>query len=204
MKEYSITKLPHITEVAITKAKELLAFSTLPYYQASGVLKSGAGEVKIGDPIAWETSTKKYIKFVKDGTTVTDEVLGTGDSAQQVFPLANAPIASITDVKVDGAGKTEGTHFVVDYENGFIFFMLGSIPGAVAVTSSYKHYNAEKHVAVGFVRIPGDSTDEDIAIEVLIGGAVKYSVVSAADNWDAHVLIDLGAKYWEIADALIW
>lgn len=203
MPDYSI-KLPHITEVAITKAKELLAFSTLPYYQASGVLKSAEGAVAIGDPIAWNVSTKKFIKFVKDGTAVTDEALGTGDSAQQVFPLANAPVASITDVKVNAVAKTEGTHFVVDYENGFIFFMLGSIPGSVAVTASYKHYNAEKHKAVGFVRIPGDSTSADVAIEVLIGGAVKYSVVSVATNWDAHVLIDLGAKYWEIADAVIW
>lgn len=203
MPDYSI-KLPHITEVAITKAKELLAFSTLPYYQASGVLKALEGEVKIGDPIAWNSTDKKFIKFVKGGTAVTNEALGTGDSAQQVFPLANSPVASITNVKVNTVAKTEGTDFVVDYENGFIFFMLGSIPGAVAVTCSYKHYDAEKHKAVGFVRIPGDSTSVDVAIEVLIGGAVKYSVISVATNYEVHVLTDLGAKYWEIADAVIW
>jgi hypothetical protein len=203
MSEGSI-KLPHITEVAITKAKELLAFSTLPYYQASGVLKSAAGAVVIGDPIAWEHSTLKYIKFVKDGTAVTDEALGNGDDVQQIFPLANSPVASITDLKVNTVAKTEGTDFVVDYENGFIFFMPTKVPTSVAITCSYKHYDDEKHKAVGFVRIPGDSTDGDVAIEVLIGGAVKYSVVSEADNWDEHILIDLGAKYWEIADALIW
>jgi len=202
--DYSI-KLPGIAEVAITKAKEILAFTTLPYYQASGNLKAGEGVVEIGDPIAWDTTAKKYIKYV-DGADIADEALGTGDAAQQVFALANYPVESpITDVKVDGAAKTEGTDFVVDYKNGFIFFLLGSIPGAVAVTASYTHFNGDAYKAVGFVRIPGDSTGaDDVAIEVLIGGAVKYSIVSAATLWNAQILEDLGAKYWEIADALIW
>lgn len=203
MTDFSI-KLPHVTEVAITKAKELLAFGTLPYYQAPGVLKSGEGAVAIGDPVAWETSSKKYIKYVA-GTDITDEALGTGDSAQQVFKLANKPVKSpITDVSVNAVSKTEGTDFVVDYENGLVIFLLGAIPGAVAVIASYTHYSGESQKAVGFVRIPGDSTSADVAIEVVIGGAVKYSVVSAASNWAANVLADLGAKYDEVADSVIF
>ena len=202
--DYSI-KLPHISEVAIAKAKELLAFSTLPYYQASGNLLAGEGAVAIGDPIAWDTSAKKYIKYI-DGADIVDEALGTGDAAQQVFALANYPVESpITDVSVNAVSKTEGTDFVVDYKRGLIFFLLGSIPGAVAVIASYTHFNGDAYKAVGFVRIPGDSTGtDDVAIEVMIGGAVKYSVVSAATLWNAQILEDLGAKYWEIADALIW
>jgi hypothetical protein len=203
MPDYSI-KLPHVTDVAITTAKELLAFATLPYYQASGNLKSGEGAVAIGDPIAWDSTAKKYLKYVA-GVGVTDEALGTGDSTQQVFKLANTPVKSpITNVKVNAVTKTEGTDFVVDYKRGLIFFLLGAIPGAVAVTASYTHYNGDAYKAVGFVRIPGDSTSADVAIEALIGGAVKYSVVSAATAWNAQILADLGAIYWEIADAVIW
>ena len=57
---------------------------------------------------------------------------------------------------------------------------------------------------VGFCRIPGDATTEDVAIEVVVGGAVKYSVVSAATEWDASILVDLGARYVVAADALIF
>ena len=57
---------------------------------------------------------------------------------------------------------------------------------------------------VGFCRIPADAQTEDVAIEVLIGGAVKYSVVSVATEWDASILVDLGARYVAAADALIF
>jgi len=171
-------------------------------------LKSGEGAVLIGDPIAWDTSAKKFIKYADGEATVTDEALGTGDSVQHMFKLANDWIKSpITNVKVDGVAKTEGTHFVVDYEKGWIFFLLGSIPTAVAVTSTYDHYanfGTDAGKAVGFVRIPGDSTSEDVPIEVHIGGAVKWDLVSAATNWNAQILVDLGAIVKIAPNALIY
>lgn len=206
--DYSI-RLPHVTEVAITKAKELLAFSTLPYYQASGNLLAGEGAVAIGDPIAWDTSAKKYIKYAPGATDVEDEAVGTGDSAQQDWALANDYVKEGTlVVEVDAVEQVEGKDYIVGYKAGYIHFHEASIPGVVDITASYTHFTAggtDAAKAVGFVRIPGDSTGSaDVAIEALIGGAVKYSVVSAATNWDSQVLVDLGAKYWEIADALIW
>jgi len=204
MTDYSI-KLPHVTEVAITKAKELLAFATLPYYNAPGNLKSGEGAVAIGDPIAWDTTAKKYIKYAPGVATVTDEAVGTGDSTQVTWFLANDYIKTLTNVKVNAVAKTEGTDFHCDYDKGIITFVVA--PGAVAITATYDHYGGvgtDAGKAVGFVRIPGDSTSADVAIEVMIGGAAKYSVVSAASNWDARVLTDLGAKYDEIADSVIF
>lgn len=55
---------------------------------------------------------------------------------------------------------------------------------------------------VGFARIPGDSTDGDVAIEVVLAGGVKYSLVSADPEWDASILADLGARYIVIMDML--
>jgi len=127
----SSIKLPHITEVAITKAKELLAFSTLPYYQVGGNLTEAEDAVVIGDVVAWDATAKKWINYLFGGSG--DEIL-----------------------------------------------------------------------AIGFVRIPGDPTDGDVAIEVVVGGAVKYSVVSVASNWNAAVITDLKARYIEAADALIF
>ncbi len=127
---YSL-RLPSVADTAITTQKELLAFTTLPYYQVSGNLASGEGAVAIGDPIAWDATAKKWIKFNNGGS---------GDET----------------------------------------------------------------TARGFVRIPGDSTSADVPIEVVVGGAVKYSLVVAASNWDASVITDLGARYIEAADALIF
>ena len=203
MSDYSI-KLPHITEVAITKAKEILAFSTLPYYQASGVLKDAEGEVKIGDPIAWDTATKEYIIYDGSGTEITAEAIGTGDSSQKIWSLIHGRIkrGSYT-VYVDAAEVDEWTDYTIDLRTGVINFFAA--PGSVAITADYFYFDGSaKETAVGFVRIPGDSTAKAVPIEVLIGGAVKYSVVGVATNWQDDVLDDLGAKYWEIADALIW
>lgn len=204
MPDFSI-KLPHITEVDIVKAKELLAFSTLPYYQASGVFKSGQGAVAIGDPIAWDATDKKYIKYALAETAVSDEPVGTGDDEETEFDLANSHIVSATlSLKVGFATYKEYEHFVCDHKTGHIRFW--SAPGdSLEIEATYSYY-ADGARCVGFVRIPGDSTDGDVAIEVLIGGAVKYSVVSDPDgeNWNDRILEDLGAKYWEIADALIW
>ena len=203
MSDYSI-KLPHITEVAITKAKEILAFSTLPYYQASGVLKDAEGVVAIGDPIAWDTATGEYIKYDGSGTEITAEAVGTGDAAQRIWALVHGRIkrGSYT-VYVNAVEVDEWTDYTIDLRTGVINFLAA--PAAEDITADYFYFDGSaKETAVGFVRIPGDSTLKAVPIEVLIGGAVKYSVVGAATNWEDDVLDDLGAKYWEIADALIW
>ena len=122
--------LPKATSTPVESQVELLASTVLPYVQGSGVLLEGEWVVEIGDPIAWDATLEKFIKYVHGGS---------------------------------------GGH----------------------------------EIAVGFVRIPNDSTDEDVAIEVVFAGGVKYSVVSAADNYDASVLTDLGARYIVSMD-MIW
>lgn len=214
MPDYSI-KLPHITEVTITKAKELLAFAALPYYQASGNLLAGEGAVAIGDPIAWDTSEKKYIKYdIGETVVASEDAVGTEDGTLVLFFASQDNIKPGTlVVKIDGAPVTEGADFIANYEEGYVIFAVAP-GGAEVVTFEYTHYaniGSDLGKAVGFVRIPGDAgvvaeDKYDVAIEVLIGGAVKYSIVSDPDgeNWNDHILEDLGAKYWEIADALIW
>lgn len=130
MANYSL-RLPGMTDTPIATQPELLASTALPYIQYSGILKSGEGAVEIGDPIAWEASSGKFIKYAQGGS---------GDET----------------------------------------------------------------TCVGFVRIPGDSTDEDVPIEVVYAGAVKYSLVSAATNWNAAVITDLKARYAVVGDALLF
>lgn len=66
-----------------------------------------------------------------------------------------------------------------------------------------------EEVAIGFLRIgcttkAGASAANDQACEVVIGGAVKNSLVIAASNWHSGVLTDLKARQNIIADTLIF
>lgn len=199
-------RLPSQAEVAIATVKELLAFSTLPYYQVSGNLKAGQGAVAVGDPIAFEVATGKFIKYNCTKTTVTDEAVGTGDSAKRQWPLVHGNIVSVTNVKVNTVAQTLGTDYWIDMKTGELKFHTA--PGVVAITATYvwnETGDTEAGTCVGFVRIPGDSTGSaDVPIEIVVGGAVKYSVVSAASEWCATILTDLGARYVVAADALIF
>ena len=205
---YSL-RLPGVTDTAVTTVKELLAFATLPYYQVSGVLESGAGAVAIGAPVAWKVSTGKFIKFAASETAVTNEAVATGGAGTTEFwfSLANGHIkpGSVT-LKIDGTTKTEGTDYSLDYDTGMIH-LAADLGTGLALTVSYTWYEnweEEAGTCVGFVRIPGDSTSADAPIEVVIGGAVKYSVISADAAYSPKCLTDLGARYIIAADAVIF
>ena len=131
MVEHGSIRLPKVEYTAPTTVDELLAFSTLPYYQVSGNLKSGENAVTIGSPVGWETSTGKWINYAQGGS---------GDEL----------------------------------------------------------------ICIGFVRIPGDPDTEDVPIEVVVGGAVKYSIVSADAVWHTDILADLFGRVIVAADALIF
>lgn len=77
-----------------------------------------------------------------------------------------------------------------------------------ATAKKWINYNqggsGDETTCIGFVRIGGDPDGVDIPIEVVVGGAVKYSVVSAASAWHTDILADLYARYIEAADALIF
>ena len=200
-------KLPGISDTAISTVAEILAFTTLPYYQKSGILKSGEGSVSPGDLVAWDSSAKKFIKFAPGATQVTDEDVGTGDGSATHFKLANDHIVpgSYT-IKVAGATKVEGTDYFLDRDTGLLVFFTAPGNGD-AITATYKHYKdygQDKATAVGVVRYPADSTNGDVPVEVIIGGAVKYSIVSNAATWDIKALEDLNAKVVTPADALIF
>jgi len=193
-------KLPGIVDVAVVHGVELLAFATLPYYQVSGNLLAAEGAVVIGDPIAYNGT--KFVKYAL--TTVANEAVATGATGnlQRVFKLAQENVKQITDVKLDGGSAlVEGQDYVVDYDNG-VLFMTASVANVVALTCSYKW--AARNCA-GFVRIPGDSTGSaDVPIEVVIGGAVKYSLISTKTGYTAQMLKDLRARYIIAADAVIF
>lgn len=193
-------RLPGITDVAVVHGVELLAFAALPYYQVSGNLLAAEGAVAIGDPIAYNGT--KFTKYAL--TTVTNEAVATGATGnlQRVFKLAQEGVKQVTDVKLDGGSAlVEGQDYTVDYDNGVLFLAV-SLANGVALTCSYKWtaYNC-----VGFVRIPGDSTGSaDVPIEVVIGGAVKYSLISTKTGYTAQMLKDLRARYVVAADAVIF
>ena len=199
-------RFPSVTEEAVTSPDELLAFATLPYYQVSKALKDAEGAVAIGDPIAWDTSVHKFIKFDPGATQVTDEAVGTGDGSDRVWELARGFIqpGSYT-IKVDGVAQVEGDDYALDLRTGYLVFVTA--PAAVAITATYKYYanmEADKAKAVGFVRIPGDSTDGDVPIEAVIGGAVKWNLVSGKAAWDAKIFEDLYAVKHLAGNALIF
>lgn len=214
-------KLPGITEDPVATVKELLAFSTLPYYQVSGALKSGEGEVAIGDPIAWNESEKKFIKYDAGIVTVPDEEIPYTSahdsmgmtSSTKVFVLLNGNIipgsytvkASYTSVDPIEP-KEENVDYWLDLVTGYIKFIEDPNSGhEVTVTYQWaKNAHLDKGKAVGFVRIPGNSGAGDVAIEVVIGGAVKRSVVTAADKWNLRILEDLKGKLHINGDALIF
>jgi hypothetical protein len=86
------------------------------------------------------------ISGVWPGTTITDEELGTGDSATTVFQTTWAPVLSGTDVvKVNGVTKTKGTDYTIDLATGEITFATAPALG-LAVTCTY-----------GIEQIPKDS-----------------------------------------------
>lgn len=199
-------KIPKIVDTAVTTLKELLVFATLPYYQVSGILKAAEGEVLIGDPVAWDTSTKEFIKFDPGATQVTDEAVGTGDSSQRAWYLAHGYIQRGSySVKVNAVLQVEGDDYAIDLNTGTIVFVTA--PGVVAITATYKYYanlEDDKSKAVGFVRIPGDATTVAVAIEVVIGGAVNKALVEAATPYDAKVYDDLKAVAHLNGNAIIF
>lgn len=202
-------RLPSVVDVAVATVKELLAFTTLPYYQVSGNLKSGEGAVLVGDPVAWDAGTGKFIKYASGATQVTTEAVATGGAGttEFFFNLDHGKIerGSVT-VYLDGVAKVEGTDYFLDYETGALT-LAADLGTSVVLTATYKwleNWEEAAGVCVGFVRIPGDSTSADVPIEVVIGGAVKYSVVSAASAWNANILDDLKARYVVAADAVIF
>ena len=200
-------KLPGISDTAVTTVSEILAFTTLPYYQVTGILKSGEGSLAVGDLVAYDSSSKKFLKYAPGKTDVTDEAVGTGDGSAQHFKLANVPIiAGSYTIYVDGTEKTEGTDYVLDIETGLLFFFTA--PGnGLAVTADYSYYanlGQAKATAVGVVRYPADASSADVPVEVILGGAVKYSIVSQASTWDDKAIDDLKATVKLMADALIF
>jgi len=198
--------LPGVSDVAIATVDELLAFSALPYYQASGILKALEGEVVVGDPVAWDSSAKRFIKYDAGEAAIVDEAVGTGNGTKALWFLANDYIkAGTLVVKVATVAQTEGVDFIANYGEGWIEFAVA--PASGAITASYSHYGnvgTAAGTAVGFVRIPGDATTLEKAIEVVIGGAVKYSVVSVRTNWVDRILVDLKANYFAMSDAVIF
>lgn len=90
---------------------------------------------------------------------------------------------------------------------------VGHVMAIKTATVKYVVYaqagSGGEEVAIGFLRIAastkaGALAVNDQACEIVIGGAVKYSLVSNASNWHVDVLTDLNARVNVIADALIF
>jgi len=83
----------------------------------------------------------------------TDQLLGTGDGATQVFALVKTyssggetyvrdikkPVAATVLVAVDGVAQTEGVDYTLDPTTGLVTFDAGSIPAlGLDVTAGYE------------------------------------------------------------------
>lgn len=63
------------------------------------------------------------------------------------------------EIEVDSSGVDRMTDYTMDYEKGAIQFVAGSIPGAVAVTASYKHRTISTDAVIS-----GETTGANLAI----------------------------------------
>lgn len=90
---------------------------------------------------------------------------------------------------------------------------VGHVMAILTATNKLVVYNqggsGGAEVAVGFLRIgvttaAGATADNDQAGEIVIGGAVKYSLVSAASNWHVDVITDLYGHINTLVDAFIF
>jgi len=71
-------------------------------------------------------------------TTSTNESIGTGDTVEVDFALAESNAKNVRNVKLDGSAQTFGTDYTVDYSTYTVTFTTA--PGsAVAVTATYDY-----------------------------------------------------------------
>jgi len=71
-------------------------------------------------------------------TTSTNESIGTGDTVEVDFALAESNAKNVRNVKLDGSAQTFGTDYTVDYSTYTVTF--SSAPGSgVAVTATYDY-----------------------------------------------------------------
>jgi uncharacterized protein (TIGR02217 family) len=74
---------------------------------------------------------------VGDGTTTTFQIeitraLGSKSGSKKVMH----PISPLTELRIDAAVLTEGTHYSVDYLTGVVTFLAGSIPAAGQIVTA--------------------------------------------------------------------
>jgi len=88
-----------------------------------------------------------------EAVSATDQVLGTGDGAEDAFQLVKVygsavapwtrtitkPVSGTVRVALDSTEQTEGTDFTVDTATGVVTFEPGSVPGnGVSVTAGFE------------------------------------------------------------------
>jgi uncharacterized protein (TIGR02217 family) len=79
---------------------------------------------------------------VGDGTTITFQLeitrtLGSKSGSKKIMH----PLSPLTELRVDGTVRTEGTHYSVDYSTGIVTFLAGSIPAAGQVATADFFYD---------------------------------------------------------------
>jgi len=73
-------------------------------------------------------------------TIVTNETVGTGDGSTAKFKLSKTPVKEESEkIYVNGALKTRGTDYTIDYESGEITFTTAPADGAT-ITADYVYY----------------------------------------------------------------
>lgn len=130
-------------------------------------------------------------------TTVSGESIG-ADDTEVVFDFANKPpINGTVVIKKDGTTwGTEGVHYVVDYENGYIGF---NTPPASGNTWTVDYHYGRSYT-ITFVMQVGDGTNQ--RLDITIGGLLfdtnemtvnnTGDVVSESLDFKAKVIYGLG------------
>lgn len=140
---------------------------------------------------------------------MTDYNLYGSKGSVRIPGITDTPIETTVELLALAAYVFQVTG-VLEAQTGAQDFDVGHVLAWDSTAKKYIAYNqggsGDETTAVGFLRIGAttEANGDDAAVEVVVGGAVKYSIVSAASNWNAAVITDLGARYVESGDALIF
>jgi flagellin FlaB len=115
-------------------------------------------------------------------TTVSGEVVGSGDGSATGFSMDNNPIIPGTEtVRVDGTAKTYGPDFVMNFDNGTTTFSTAPANG-LSVTADYTYYKIN-NVKITLVNAAGGRPVDLTAGETVVTYLDKDTVASNITNF---------------------
>jgi hypothetical protein len=218
-REGNVLHVPGTGQVAEVKGDEILG-AYVGLLQKGGTLKQGQGVLEAGQVLAYETASKKYVKYA--GTTDEVQTVTEGGSGLTSFTLtysgqttgaiaAGATAADVQtalealsniapgDVTVTGAA---GGPYTVTFGGTLADTNVaqmtaiptggtGTVTVATTTAGGADSGTGGSETAVGILRQGSDTTDSDMECNIVLGGVVK---ADKCIGLDAAAKTDLGGR----------